>query len=108
DTIRRSRPTFVTEIMPYGLIEQGANLEQLLNFLIPFGYRLYDERTEAPLPSEAAALERMIGEGGSRNVIARAGGRGIFSIAKEVALYCARFRMNNSVSLPRQYPQSQD
>lgn len=72
DMIRRSRPTFVMEIMPYGLVEQGANLDQLLNFFIPSGYRLYDERSEAPLPRDAAALERMIGEGASRNVIARA------------------------------------
>jgi FkbM family methyltransferase len=72
EMIRRDRPTFVMEIMPYGLVEQGASLSQLLNFLTPFGYRLYDERSEALLPSEAAALERMIGEGASRNVIARA------------------------------------
>jgi FkbM family methyltransferase len=72
EMIRRSRPTFVMEIMPYGLVEQGASLSQLLGFFVPFGYRLYDERTEAPLPSDAAALERMIGEGASRNVIARA------------------------------------
>jgi len=72
DLIRRSRPTFVMEILPYGLVEQGASLEQLLNFLIPFGYRLYNERTEALLPSDAATLERMIGEGASWNVIARA------------------------------------
>jgi FkbM family methyltransferase len=70
--IRRSRPTFVMEILPYGLVEQGASLEQLLDFLIPFGYRLYNERTEALLPSDATALERMIGEGASWNVIARA------------------------------------
>jgi FkbM family methyltransferase len=70
--IRRDRPTFVMEIMPYGLVEQGASLAQLLNFFIPFGYRLYDERTEAPLPSDPAALERLIGEGASRNVVARA------------------------------------
>jgi len=72
EMIRRSRPTFVMEILPYGLVEQGASLDQLLNFLIPFGYRLYNERTEALLPSDAAALERMIGEGASWNVIARA------------------------------------
>lgn len=70
--IRPDRPTFVMEIMPYGLVEQGTNLDQLLNFLIPFGYRLHDERTEAPLPRDAAALEQMIGGGASRNVIARA------------------------------------
>lgn len=70
--IGRSRPTFVMEIMPYGLVEQGANLDQLLNFLIPLGYRLHDERTEALLPSDAATLERRIGAGASWNVIARA------------------------------------
>jgi hypothetical protein len=43
-----------------------------LALLIPSGYRLYDEQTEAPLPSDAAALEQMIGEGASRNVIVRA------------------------------------
>src|SRR5262249_2220404 len=72
NVIARDRPTFVMEIMPYGLVEQGANLEQLLNFLIPIGYGLYDERAEAALPSDAAALERMVGEGASWNVIARA------------------------------------
>jgi FkbM family methyltransferase len=72
DMIKHSRPTFVMEIMPYGLEERGTSLSQLLGFLIPSGYRLYDERTEVPLPSDAAALERMIGEGASRNVIARA------------------------------------
>jgi hypothetical protein len=71
--IKRDRPMFLMEIMPYGLVEQGASLEQMLDYLIPIGYRLYSERTEAPLPSEATALERMIGDGASRNVIARAG-----------------------------------
>jgi len=62
----------VMEIMPYGLVEQGASLEQLLNFFLPLGYRLYHERTDAALPTDATALERMIGEGASINVIARA------------------------------------
>jgi FkbM family methyltransferase len=69
--IGRDRPTFVMEIMPYGLVEQGASLEQLLNVFRSFGYRLYDERTEAALPTDAKVLERMIGEGASINVIAR-------------------------------------
>jgi FkbM family methyltransferase len=72
DMIRRDRPTFVMEIMPYGLVEQGASLEQFLSFFLPFGYRLYDERTEAALPTDAKALEPMVGEGASINVIARA------------------------------------
>lgn len=71
--LRRDRPTLVMEIVPYGLVEHGASLQQLLDFLIPFGYRLYDERSEAPLPGDAAVLEQMIGEGASWNVIARVG-----------------------------------
>jgi len=71
--LRRDRPTFVMEIMPYGLVEQGASLDQLLNFFTPLGYRFYDERRESLLPSDATALERMIGDGASRNVIARIG-----------------------------------
>jgi FkbM family methyltransferase len=71
--MRRDRPTFVMEIMPYGLVEQGASLEQLLSFFLPFGYRFYDERTEIAFPTHVKTLERMIGEGASRNVIARLG-----------------------------------
>jgi FkbM family methyltransferase len=69
--IERNRPTFVMEIIPYGLVEQGASLGRLLDFLGRFGYRLYDERTERQLPSEPSALEAVIGDGASRNVIAR-------------------------------------
>jgi hypothetical protein len=62
--------------IPQGALRQRnhplrTNLTQLLNYLIPIGYRLSDERTEALLPSEAAALEQMIGDGASWNVIAR-------------------------------------
>jgi FkbM family methyltransferase len=67
----RDRPTFIMELAPYMLVERGATLAEFLNFFIPLNYRLYDEQAETELPSAPAALERMIGEGSSRNVVAR-------------------------------------
>ena len=66
------RPVFVMELAPYVLVERGTSLDELLSFFIPNGYRLYDERTEKPLPSSAPELLRMIGDGEGVNVIARA------------------------------------
>jgi FkbM family methyltransferase len=66
------RPVFVMELAPYVLDERGASLDELLSFFIPHGYRLYDERTEQPLPSSAPELLRKIGDGAGINVIARA------------------------------------
>jgi FkbM family methyltransferase len=69
--VERDRPIFVMELCPYALTERGTTLQQFLNFFIPLGYRFYSARTEAPLPSDAFALERMIGDGASVNVLAR-------------------------------------
>lgn len=69
--IARDRPTFIMELAPYVLVERGATLTEFLNFFIPLNYRLYDEQAETELPSDPAALERMIGGGSSRNVVAR-------------------------------------
>ena len=66
------RPVFVMELAPYVLVERGTSLDELLSFFIPNGYRLYDERSEKPLPSSAPELLRMIGDGEGVNVIARA------------------------------------
>ena len=38
DMIKRDRPVFLMELMPYGLVEQGASLEQMLSYLLPIGY----------------------------------------------------------------------
>ncbi len=68
-----SRPIFILELAPYVLAERGTSLEELLSFFLPNGYRLYDERSERPLPSTAAELRGLIGDGESMNVIARVG-----------------------------------
>lgn len=69
--IARDRPIFIMELAPYMLVERGATLRKLLNFFIPLNYLLYDVWTETELLSDPAALERMIEEGSSRNVVAR-------------------------------------
>jgi len=65
------RPIFVMELAPYVLEERGASLDELLSFFIPNGYRLYDERSERPLPATATKLRKLIADGESINVIAR-------------------------------------
>ncbi|MBR1142359.1 FkbM family methyltransferase [Bradyrhizobium sp. AUGA SZCCT0431] len=69
--LRDQRPIFVMELAPYVLVERGASLEEMLSFLIPNGYRLYDERTERAMPSTASELQKLIADGESINVIAR-------------------------------------
>ena len=59
------------ELAPYVLVERGASLSELISFLTSNDYRLYDERTRAQLPSNAAGLQELIEDGESINVIAR-------------------------------------
>jgi FkbM family methyltransferase len=65
------KPVFVMELAPYVLEERGASLAELLSLLTSNGYRLYDERTLQPLPSDDAQLQASIADGESINVIAR-------------------------------------
>jgi FkbM family methyltransferase len=68
--LREQKPTFVMELAPYVLDERGASLSELIRFLTSNGYRLYDERTQVPLPLDAAQLQEVIADGESINVIA--------------------------------------
>jgi FkbM family methyltransferase len=67
----RDRPVFIMELAPYVLVECGATLDKLLSFFVPLNYRFYDEQTETELRGDSAALQRIIGEGSSRNIVAR-------------------------------------
>jgi FkbM family methyltransferase len=64
-------PPIVMELAPYVLEERGRSLAELLGLLSAAGYRLSDEKTGRPLPTEPAAIERLIPRGSSRNAIAR-------------------------------------
>ena len=70
--LRDNRPIFVMELSPYVLDERGSSLDELLSFFVPNGYRFFNERTKHQLPSDAAGLRRLVGDGESVNVIARA------------------------------------
>jgi FkbM family methyltransferase len=70
--LRDNRPIFVMELSPYVLDEHGSSLEELLSFFVPNGYRFFHERTGHQLPSGAAELRRLVGDGESMNVVARA------------------------------------
>jgi FkbM family methyltransferase len=70
--LRDQKPIFVMELAPYVLTERGTSLSELTSFLTSNDYRLYDEHTQLPLPSDAAQLHKLIADGESINVIARA------------------------------------
>jgi len=66
-----SKPTFVMEWTPYTLQEHGHSFAELMSFFVPLGYRFFHQRTDKELPCDATAVARMIGDGGSINVIGR-------------------------------------
>jgi FkbM family methyltransferase len=68
--LRNSRPVFVMELSPYVLLERGSSLDELLSFFIPNGYRFFNERTARQIP--IAKLRRLVGDGASMNIVARA------------------------------------
>ena len=70
-TLLTMRPIFVMELAPYVLQERGASLEELISIFTGSGYQFFDERTGQALPSTSAELRRLVGDGESRNVIAR-------------------------------------
>jgi FkbM family methyltransferase len=69
--LRDARPIFVMELAPYVLEERGTSLDELVSYFAPNGYIFRDERTAKPLPSSAAELKRLIGDGEGINVVAR-------------------------------------
>lgn len=66
------RPALVLELAPYALQERGGSMAELLSLLTPHGYRLFDEKTGAPLPVKPAEIEATIPLRGSRNAVALA------------------------------------
>ena len=69
-TLERWRPALVLELSVYALIEHGGSLEALLALLAEARYRLLGEASFAPLPSDPAAISRLIPAHGSINVVA--------------------------------------
>lgn len=72
ELLQRDKPILLMEIMPYGLDESGASLDELLRILTTHGYKLYelDGRTALPLDN---CLRQKIPSAGGINVICRVG-----------------------------------
>jgi FkbM family methyltransferase len=68
-----NKPTFIMEWTPYTLQEQGRSFEEMMSFFIPLGYRFFHQSTGEELPVDSTAIARIIGPGGSINVIGRCG-----------------------------------
>lgn len=72
ELLQRDKPILLMEIMPYGLDEAGASLDELLGILARHGYKLYelDGRTALPVDN---SLRQKIPSAGGINVICRIG-----------------------------------
>ncbi len=60
----RDKPILLMEIMPYGLNETGASLDELLGILSAHGYSLYDLDGKTVLPNDGNILEHIPPAGG--------------------------------------------
>lgn len=75
--LKQWHPTFIMELAPYALEEQGASLEQLISLLQAHDYDLFDLANRSRLPLDSTILEQRIPPGASMNVIARHGANGM-------------------------------
>ena len=64
DLLRRDKPILLMEIMPYGLDETGASLDELLGILRVYGYSLYDLNGKTALPNDNSIQQRIPPAGG--------------------------------------------
>jgi len=75
EVLKKYYPILVMEMSPYVHAEEHSSFADLVALLRDAGYSLQDASTWKPLPLEAGALERLIPDGASLNVIARAESR---------------------------------
>lgn len=69
-TLATLRPSLILELAPYALVEQGDSLDEIIGLVRQARYRFVHEESLTPLPDDAAAIARMIPDGGSINVVA--------------------------------------
>ncbi len=68
--LKRFRPILVMEMSPYIHAEEHNSFAELVGLLKDAGYRIEDAANGRALPLEPAALERLIPDGASINVVA--------------------------------------
>ena len=64
ELLRRDKPVLLTEIMPYGLEETGASLDELLEILAAHGYKLYQLDGRTALPTDSRIRQKIPTAGG--------------------------------------------
>ena len=69
--IERFRPAILIEFSPYVHAEEGYSFDELVRFLTDRGYVFRDANSGKRLPSDPAALQAMIPDGGGINAIGR-------------------------------------
>lgn len=71
ETIRTSKPTFIMELAPYVLQEEGESLDGLLELFRCLNYVLVDLRGKQQVPIDPLRVRQIIPDGSSLNVLAR-------------------------------------
>jgi FkbM family methyltransferase len=64
DLLRRDKPVLLMEIMPYGLEEAGASLNELLEILTSYGYSPYRLDGRSSLPADSSIKQGIPPAGG--------------------------------------------
>lgn len=64
ELLRRDKPILLMEIMPYGLEEAGASLDEFLAIVSAHGYKLYELDGRTPLPTDNSIREKIPPAGG--------------------------------------------
>ena len=62
--LRRDKPVLLMEMMPYGLEEVGASLDELLGLLSAHGYSLYNLNGKTALPADNSIRQKIPSAGG--------------------------------------------
>ena len=71
EVLRRWKPVIIMELAPYALEEHGASLDELLNLINRYGYRIFDLSSGVARASDPRILRKQIPSGASLNIIAR-------------------------------------
>ena len=64
ELLQRDKPVLLMEMMPYGLEEAGASLDELLGILSNYGYSLYHLDGRTSLPKNSSIRELVPAAGG--------------------------------------------
>lgn len=64
ELLQRDKPVLLMEMMPYGLEEAGASLDELLGLLSAYGYSLYNLNGKTALPADNSIRQKIPSAGG--------------------------------------------